>query len=236
MRLSLLDHEEHQRKEAEEKKKKAAAETSSDAGPSTAEPSASIPSPALEARSSSSPNHSRHPSNGNRDLLSSVTASRSRSPSPPGNSASIQGSSTWLRRASNPPPFSTLSAALSAATTASAVIAGPAASHDNSAPANIKPSSSPTYETQPSAETLNITGGERSTPSLRPTPMHQDSQASSVSSIDSQAGPATSYDELASSPDSDSSVAREPLIGTKVLDASVTPRAGSPSLDQQHPR
>ncbi|KAJ6623454.1 hypothetical protein B0H10DRAFT_2331382 [Mycena sp. CBHHK59/15] len=117
MRLSLLDHEEQQRKEAEEKKKKEKAEA---AAAATEESAAAGPGPGpstLEARSSPPRAHSLVPS---RNSLTS----RSRSPSPNPLQALKDTASGWRRRTSSPPPFTTLSAALSTVSTASAVING----------------------------------------------------------------------------------------------------------------
>lgn len=165
MRLSLLEHEEQQRKEAEEKKK-------AEVGPSTSGP--------LAAPVSSSSRNS---------LQAQLAPSRSRTPSPA--QSTSDNSSDWLRRASNPPPFSTLSAALAAATTASAVIA----------PSRISPQSG--NVTSPPTITVEETS---ETPML---PSHQDSQASST---DSRADPTSLYSQLPSSLES----AHQPLISPDV--------------------
>lgn len=108
MRLSLLEHEEQQRKEAEAKKKAAAAAPApSEAGPSTTNVTSSSRHVASSSLSS---------------LLTRPLSSRSRSPSPGPPANPNESSTNWLGRASSPPPFSTLNAALATASTASAVI------------------------------------------------------------------------------------------------------------------
>ncbi|KAJ6455750.1 hypothetical protein C8R45DRAFT_586796 [Mycena sanguinolenta] len=135
MRLSLIDHEEQQRKEAEEKKKKAAeagnatapeesTSTSPAAGPSTLEaPSSNAPAGALNlpAPSPSASTPTPSPST----LSVSRNGSRSRSPSPNPLQALKDTATGWRRRTSSPPPFSTLGAALTGTvSTATAVISG----------------------------------------------------------------------------------------------------------------
>ncbi|KAJ7752029.1 hypothetical protein B0H16DRAFT_1317879 [Mycena metata] len=129
MRLSLIDHEEQQRKEAEEKKKKKKGETSTAAveesasggpgpGPSTLEARAA--NPPLNLASPTTSETPRSPS----ALSVNPTGSRSRSPSPNPLQALKDTASGWRKRPSSPPPFSTLSAALSTVSAASAVING----------------------------------------------------------------------------------------------------------------
>lgn len=116
MRLSLLDHEEHQRKEAEEKKKQEAAaaaassaEGSGAAGPSTeaegSQMAQGLGSSTLEAQSSSSLQAS---SSSNLSLSHSPT-SNSGSPSPRhakvGSQESLAPRKSWsLSRSRTPPP------------------------------------------------------------------------------------------------------------------------------------
>lgn len=144
MRLSLLDHEEHQRKEAEEQKKQTAAQgaaepigdsTSPGPGPSnldvntpnqassqlSSSPSSSAPA---SSRPSSAPHFPRESASSSRN---SPSISRSSTP-PPANggrpSLTSRSPNDRQRQGSNPPPFSTMAAALSAASTASAFLGG----------------------------------------------------------------------------------------------------------------
>ncbi|KAF8968356.1 hypothetical protein BDZ97DRAFT_1916194 [Flammula alnicola] len=168
MRLSLLDHEEHQRKEAEEKKKQeaaaasasaagggdgAGASSSSDISPADTVASSEIPAPGpgpstLEARSSipSSSNLSssvtsiprsvspspKHNKVDSQESLGpgrkSWSLSRSRTPPPPpANPApnipiSEENQAAWRSRSAGPPAFSTLNAALTSTSTATAFL------------------------------------------------------------------------------------------------------------------
>lgn len=143
MRLSMIDHEEHQRKEAEKKKEAAAearseGEVSSDTQfspgpgptPSQAHPSGSTSlssSPSVVTPLSSSPSAPRHSSSSQRSsLLSSFSSSRT--PPPLGNHTSTHlnedATSSRRRRTPSPTPYSTLSAAISSASTASAFLGG----------------------------------------------------------------------------------------------------------------
>lgn len=150
MRLSMIDHEEHQRKEAEEKKKQEAAATAglldvdsasanAVAGPSTLEPPTGhlislSPSPASSSPISSSPVpvSQVRPRDSFTSKRNSLLASLSRSRTPPlTNSPPRNGESslTPWHRSPSPAPYSTLTAAMSAASTASAVLGNsPAAS------------------------------------------------------------------------------------------------------------
>ncbi|KAJ7063133.1 hypothetical protein C8F01DRAFT_1131671 [Mycena amicta] len=220
MRLSLIDHEEQQRKEAEAKKK---AETSATdaAGPS---------STSLAAPASASPS----------TLSVNKTSSRSRSPSPGPLQALKDTANGWRRRTSSPPPV-TLSAAMSAVSTASAVLNGTGTAPseptpptptivepgDAVAPAEpeiVEPTNPPVES--PLTVALPVAPPEPSSSDFaqintRPIPTHQDSILSAVSST-SSAGDA--YDNLPSSPDSDSFVDREPLLDPTTLEAVDTPK------------
>ncbi|KAF8061538.1 hypothetical protein FPV67DRAFT_1704101 [Lyophyllum atratum] len=206
MRLSMIDHEEHQRKEADEKKKQeAAAQSEADAhstsvsGPSTStapteNPISIPPSPSASTPVSSSPVspsqvQSRDSLTVKRNsLLSSL--SRSRTPPPPNASTSSgrmsESSSTSWHRSPSPAPYSTLSAAISAASTASAVMG-------SSDPANLEHSNS------------SITNNLAEV-SQRAEPASHDNTSASAS----QSPP---YATLPSSPES--LVAYEPLLGSR---------------------
>lgn len=156
MRLSLLDHEEHQRKEAEEKKKQETATVASGEGsPSTEGATTSAaPDPSLHGPSSLE-THSSGPSSSNLIPSSSSTnpssqkahsqdslnpgrkswsLSRSRTPPPPpANPASNipiseENQAAWRDRTVTPPAFSTLSAALTSTSTAPAFLGSAPAS------------------------------------------------------------------------------------------------------------
>ncbi|KAJ7219108.1 hypothetical protein GGX14DRAFT_434654 [Mycena pura] len=235
MRLSLIDHEEQQRKEAEEKKKAAA--TVPVEAHSSNPASSSLSPPSAPSGSSS------------RSLSANGNPSRSRSPSPNPLQTLKDTTSGWRRRRSSPPPFTTLSAALSTVSTASAIFNG-AGIESGSTPASATQPSTPTQPSNGEAgNTISaITTAESNEPtpstiiepttsasppistpnesttntntsdavSPRPVPTHQDSMLSTSSS----AGSVDIYDDLPSSPDSESFVAREPLLGS----AAVTPK------------
>jgi len=150
MRLSLLDHEEHQRKEAEEKKKQEAAAAAgasapsenisesqaSGPEPSTSEPLASLQVSNDQLSSTSSLQRLPNPSpskdnNGNsKESLDkgrrSWSISRSRTPPPPNPVSNIpqseENQAAWRNRTTGPPAFSTLSAALTSTSTATAFL------------------------------------------------------------------------------------------------------------------
>ncbi|KAJ7172657.1 hypothetical protein C8R46DRAFT_1086775 [Mycena filopes] len=249
MRLSLIDHEEQQRKEAEEKKKKGEASTSAAApaeesasagpgpGPSTLEARAANPPASPNALSLPSPTSSETPR-----LSVSRNGSRSRSPSPNPLQALKDTASGWRKRPSSPPPFSTLSAALSTVSTASAVINGSGvetSSASSAPPAQPTQLAQPATPTQPSGgdgdnaiPTITVAGS--STPNefsaaseaaiqipARPSPNHQESFASMFSTNSSVAG-VDAYDNLPSSPDSFAT--REPLLSATPEVAPATPK------------
>ncbi|KAJ7470581.1 hypothetical protein FB451DRAFT_1474968 [Mycena latifolia] len=238
MRLSLIDHEEQQRKEAEEKKKKGeasnAAEESAAAGPSTLEAQSSTPAPSALNLPSPAPSGSSQRSPSSLSVnRNSLTSSRSRSPSPNPLQALKDTASGWRRRTSSPPPFSTLSAALSTVSTASAVING-SGGEPSSLPA---PTTQTDVPTEPSSgdgdnaiPTITVAGvntpnestasGTEAEHPVRPTSNHQDSFASMFSTSSSVGGP-DAYDNLPSSPDS--FVAREPLLSS-TPEAPATPK------------
>ena len=273
MRLSLLEHEEQQRKEAEEKKKQAAAsaeteptpstQPASGPGPSTLEAhpinQASTPinlswSPASSPPISSSLSHaSRTPQQESPSAKRNswrLSRSRTPSPSPPTNPASafqsLNDTATWRRRTSNPPPFSTLSAALSASSTVSAVLgsAGPApnaapnlngdasvhAENGTAASASI-PAITTAGNTVPrrSDDTSAMEGPFQQPGSLeQPVRASRDSPASSMFSTDTSAQAGFSYDYLPSSPDS--ILARDPLLRPETQ--SGTPKEASPTGEE----
>lgn len=237
MRLSLLEHEEQQRKEAEEKKKavdasdpEAAVTTaeSSGTGPSSLEvPPSDQTSSSLTLSSTSStslPSPSPAGTESSTSERRSFIPSRSRTPSPPTDSS-------WRKRTSNSPPFSTLNAALSATSTASAV---PNASHDppsmNATIIEPQTPSNPSHDIP--AITIDIPMESPPEPtsfrapsdgqhSKRPSPIHVDSLPSSVYSADSQTAPGISYDNLPSSPES---ITQEPLLSESKMIAYSQPR------------
>ncbi|GAW08458.1 zf-c3hc4 type zinc finger [Lentinula edodes] len=152
MRLSLLEHEAQQRKEAEEKKKADAQankvtddhETNETVTSSTSSNGASTSSaPNLNSidLSSTSPlssSSSSTPAQQKNDSLrvkrgSLFNRSRSPSPAPPSSQSSLQ----------NTPPFSTLGAALSTASTASAILRSSSSTSASSDPSPEKSSQAP---------------------------------------------------------------------------------------------
>ncbi|KAJ7489882.1 zf-C3HC4 type zinc finger protein [Mycena galericulata] len=248
MRLSLIDHEEQQRKEAEEKRKKGEAGNAAEEsvsggpgpGPSTLEaraetPAGTVLAPLAPSSSGSSP----HTPSSLAVTSNSPTSSRSRSPSPNPLQALKDTASGWRRRRSSPPPFSTLSAALSTVSTASAVINGtggePIPSPTTTEPAApAQPSAGdaepaiPTITLAPSdtPNTLSISdSGVES--AARPNPTHEESFTSMFSTNSSVGGPDT-YDNLPSSPDS--FVAHEPLLAV-TPEAPATPKAAVEPAD-----
>ncbi|KAJ3883753.1 hypothetical protein F5051DRAFT_390814 [Lentinula edodes] len=152
MRLSLLEHEAQQRKEAEEKKKADAQankvtddnETNATVASSTGSNGASTSSaPNLNSidLSSTSPlssSSSSTPAQQKNDSLrvkrgSLFNRSRSPSPAPPSSQSSLQ----------NTPPFSTLGAALSTTSTASAILRSSSSTSASSDPSPEKSSQAP---------------------------------------------------------------------------------------------
>ncbi|KAF5386799.1 hypothetical protein D9615_001856 [Tricholomella constricta] len=236
MRLSMIDHEEHQRKEAEEKRKQeeaaaaAVGQSEADAaststptpGPSTLEPPtghlislSSSPSPSTPVSSSPVPISQIKPRDSlsvkRNSLLSSI--SRSRTPPSPSSGSlrnSESSSSSW-HRSPSPAPYSTLSAAMSAASTASAILGsspstgtcgtfanGEATSVPSISPATSVPSSIPSSSSNAinEAEPLQPSGP----------PSHDQISAAAPLSP-------SPYDILPSS--AESLVAYEPLLGSK---------------------
>ncbi|KAF9566269.1 hypothetical protein CPC08DRAFT_758962 [Agrocybe pediades] len=152
MRLSLLDHEEHQRKEAEEKKKReaeaaAAAGVSlpseggpdsqgTASGPSTSGNSDSLRVSTDHSSSTSSTQRSPSPSSSKQSNVNSHESlgtgrrswslSRSRTPPATDSPATIppsqEGQASWHNRSTSPPAFSTLRAALTTTSTAAAIL------------------------------------------------------------------------------------------------------------------
>ncbi|KAL0071558.1 SNF1-interacting protein [Marasmius tenuissimus] len=210
MRLSLLEHEEQQRKEAEEKKKKekdkkrkpepGGADT--EGGPSTAGPSLS-PNlhPPITLTSTPSSSSSTGPNQDSLQAQPNSDPTGSRSPSPAPNSRdNTSNGLTHTNSMSNPPPFSTLAAAMSTTSTASALLASH--SHDSSAGA------SPSTADVQDGNSNGTNAAEE--PPRRPDVSHTDTSESVASTL----GPQTpgSYQELPSSPET---TFQQPLIAKK---------------------
>ncbi|KAJ7090050.1 hypothetical protein C8R43DRAFT_1050487 [Mycena crocata] len=248
MRLSLIDHEEQQRKEAEEKKKKGEASTSTEdsaaAGPSTLEAQPSNSAGSALSPPSPSPSGSTPRSPSSLSVNRNSLTSRSRSPSPNPLQALKDTASGWRRRTSSPPPFTTLSAALSTVSTASAVINGmggepipppptateadlpttQAASADGPGASEIPTITVASSSTSGTPDESTVKGGTEAESPVRPMSTHQDSFASMFSTSSSVGGVDT-YDNLPSSPDS--VVAHEPLLGGSTPEAPATPKNGA---------
>ncbi|KAG5635219.1 hypothetical protein H0H81_012009 [Sphagnurus paluster] len=229
MRLSMIDHEEHQRKEAEEKKKQEAAATAglldvdsasanAVAGPSTLEPPTGhlislSPSPASSSPISSSPVpvSQVRPRDSFTSKRNSLLASLSRSRTPPlTNSPPRNGESslTPWHRSPSPAPYSTLTAAMSAASTASAVLG-------NSPAASV---TGLVGETSSSLSIPNTNHDDDISP--LPSPLSEQTEASSLTSSPARnwapsevAHSSSPYDTLSSS--AESLVAYEPLSGSR---------------------
>jgi len=197
MRLSLIDHEEHQRKEAEEKKKQAETTLASGPTPASDTPSeiqaAPGPGPStIEARlathSSISSNLSSSPASvapissgssansqhGSQDGLApsrkSWSISRSRTPPPPSNDD--QSTSSRRKSTTGAPPFSALSAALVSASTstASAFLGGPIGT-DGTAPSTSSANGVPSSHADrglPSIPTITVSNNHTLHPSQIP--------------------------------------------------------------------
>ncbi|KIY64130.1 hypothetical protein CYLTODRAFT_425490 [Cylindrobasidium torrendii FP15055 ss-10] len=184
MRLSLIEHEEQQKKEAEEKKKKDA--EAATAGART--PTVGSSAPVLPEIDTSNPRSSSSSSK-RRSFLAG-----SRSPSP-SSIAAGSDKSTWRKRLSNSSPMQTLNTALGGtATTATTFLntSGP----PTPTPEVAGPSTISTTESSPPLEQTVS----------RPVPTHADSMVS----FDSAVSHSEAYDNLPSSPES--SLAHEPLL------------------------
>ncbi|KAF9466318.1 hypothetical protein BDZ94DRAFT_1251654 [Collybia nuda] len=212
MRLSMIDHEEHQRKEAEAKKQEAAAqlesisaedaESPSGAGPSTQEtPSRNFTDASLTSSlpppSSPVPVPSQDPSHTKRN---SLLASLSRSRTPPlantlstSASGSDGTSSSWNRRSPSPAPYSTLNAALSTAATASAVL-GSNPGHDISTGA-----SGGAVITSAPTPSISISGSDTSSPHVSNEHPDSSQRSKSLTSVMSADAPAQTSLSLESS-------------------------------------
>lgn len=240
MRLSLIDQEEQQKKEAEEKKKKEKEQAANPGqpGPSTLE----VQSTNQESGSSSSSSRDASPAessvppsppttdpvsgeNLSAQRTSSSSRSRTPSPAPPSQpQALLPHAANWRPQTPNSSPFTTLSAALSAATTATAIL-----NHSNGSDANDGTSTNH-HDTSSAVTPIITIGNDVATQhdsndttsatsaepinSSRPEPeaaSQTDSFASSVFSA---------YDNLPSSPDTS---AHLPLLGEPQLgDGSAT--------------
>lgn len=223
MRLSLIDHEAHQRKEAEEKKKAEATQandgtgTADEASGSAGESSSSaantnsidLSSPGPSSSSSSEPVTTHHKSDSLQVKRGSIfSRSRSRSPSP--GPVSKQGSLP------TPPPFSTLGAVLSTTSTASAIFG------NSPAPESMPSATASSKETTPipTPGPLAIDSTSPPTPPLiiEPVVLSPESESAPASSLSSENNSMVSrsstitvepYEALPSSPDEMSS---EPLL------------------------
>lgn len=233
MRLSMIDHEEHQRKEADEKKKQAATQAEADtsgapgSGPSTLEPqtrnpisvspspsTSSGPVPMSQAQAQDLPPVKRN------SLLASLSRNRTPPPSSHTPSTSVPrnsdaSSSSWHRRAPSPAPYSTLSAAMSAASTASAILGNHPTSDSNGAVVNNEVSrpnlGAGASDPSPSHLLLSI-----STPSGQPKIVRRsESPSPPETSEDAPPHSTSPYDNLPSSPES--LVAHEPLLGSRAM-------------------
>jgi len=187
----------------------------------------------------------------NRSLTPNPTL-RNRTPSPVPPSITMQSSnessSNWRRRSSSPRTFNTIAAAMSAASTATAILANretsPVSDADGAAPSSGRSSPpAPTSNAEPAA-TNNISPDMDGTyiardpdavdtPRRPPIPIQTQSYASSIFSTGSTGQSVrTPYDVLGSS--SDSEFAREPLLssspGTPTIpDTGISPPEVVPS-------
>ncbi|KAF7440773.1 SNF1-interacting protein [Pleurotus ostreatus] len=125
MRLSLIEHEDQQRKEAEEKRKKEAEEAAQNRDtPEAGTSSLDVPSAHDEASapsSSSTSNLASFTSTSSQPAATPISSSRTGSPSPSPSRANLLSSNGDASRP-NPPPFSTLNAALTTTAAAAAVL------------------------------------------------------------------------------------------------------------------
>jgi hypothetical protein len=252
MRLSLVEHEEHQRREAENREQNDAETTptsDTDALPATggsdshsgSRPPTPAPLPTLAPPIAPIPTSSIQPfgtilrdhsgSNFNAEgitpknrSLTPISAVRNRTPSPI--HPLSESSSNWRRRSSSPRTFSTIAAAMSATSTATAILANKDTvmpGDDNASPPSGR-SSAPPVANNPEAAAKHSTrlevGGipiprdsdDVGTPRRLPMPIETESYGSSIFSTESTGQTASSpYDVLGSSPDSE--FAREPLLG-----------------------
>jgi hypothetical protein len=289
MRLSLVEHEEQQRREAANRDQNSssnpeAASTSSDttvptplplppsveqsiaasepgSGPRTPTPSAAVsPTPAVQsslqpsttmAQGLPSSTLSVEGTSRNNRSLAPAVGPRTRTPSPtnPHPSDSLQppseSSNLWHRRSPSPRPFSTIAAAMSATSTATAILEGEDASirgpnaagtsGSSSTPATTNRSQTPTISSgalhtegisSPSSrDSVNVAAN----PTRPPVSIQTESYASSMFSTESTGRTTGStYDVLESSPDSEFS--REPLLGSSSFDTPMMPESGLPEV------
>lgn len=268
MRLSLVEHEEHQRREAANREQDVStnAETTpasntdvlpaigrSDSHPGSrpstpaplsilAPPIAPIPTSSIQPASSLLQDHLGSSFNAegitpkNRSLTPNST-SRNRTPSPVHASRILQPSSessnNWRRRSSSPRTFSTIAAAMSATSTATAILANTESTgliNDSSSSSVGGCSASPRATNHdlaaaqsalldPASIPVSRSSDDLGTPKRPPIPIERESYMSSIFSADSTSQNASSpYDVLNSSTDSDFS--REPLLGSPVTQTS----------------
>ncbi|KAL0579972.1 SNF1-interacting protein [Marasmius crinis-equi] len=210
MRLSLLEHEEQQRKEAEDKKKKKGKAGKSESGGSDSGPSnaAGASSSAAAVSTSTNTNSSDTPSSTpsstssagpSQNSLQVGQPSGSRSPSPAaGAQESASNGLNQSNNTSSTPPFSTLAAAMSTTSTASAFLAN----NRNESPSGAGPSTAVVHDGN--ADSLEDTS-----------PPRPDISSESVASTLAPQTPG-SYEQLPSNPSSPEMSFQEPLIPKKV--------------------
>jgi hypothetical protein len=284
MRLSLVEHEEQQRREAANRAQNAssnpdAALVSGDASvpnailpsvtlsiaasepgsrPYTPTPSAPPtttatttfvePSTIIAQGRSSSSYSVEGPSTSSRPLTPAGSPRR-RTPSPANQhpSDSLQpgseSSSPWHRRPSNSRPFSTIAAAMSATSAATAILkAEDTHSRDDNAVGISGNSSTPaaisSSTTPPVSSSLSISPSpsSRNVPANSARPqmsIETESYASSIFSLDSIGQATSPYDVLGSSPDSEFS--REPLLGRSGPGTPTIPDPALPEVPWEMP-
>ena len=286
MRLSLVEHEEQQRREAANKERNSSSEpdtvpVSGDAAMSTAlsspaaqstaiseprsgshtpTPSALSPAPSFEQSSTVAqgrPSSSTERTFTSHRPVTPTTGSRKRTPSPTNTHSSgnlqIPNQPTgWGRRSPSSHSFSTIAAAMSATSTATAFLQGDEASTpgDNAAGISRSPSvpavtgNPPPATSPPSAISNNppATAGIPSAafynsghvavkPVRPPVSIQAESYSSSIFSTESTSQhPESPYDVLGSSPDSEFS--REPLLGNSEPGTPTRPTTGLHELGE----
>jgi hypothetical protein len=226
----------------------------------TPTPSALSPSPAPSFEQSSTVAQGRPSSStestftGHRPVTP-TTGSRKRTPSPPnphssGNLQIPSQSSGWGRRSPSPHSFSTIAAAISATSTATAFLQGDEASTrgDNAAGMSGSPSTPAATSNPPPANSppSAVSSNPPATAGIPPTPFYDsghaavkpvrppvstqtESYSSSIFSTESTSQhPESPYDVLGSSPDSEFS--REPLLGNSEPNTPTIPATGLQEL------
>ncbi|KAG7092287.1 hypothetical protein E1B28_008649 [Marasmius oreades] len=222
MRLSLLEHEEQQRREAEEKQKEKAGTTEAaqsevaEAGPSnlgsSSTPTASTSTNpcSFDISTSTSPSSTPSPSSGNcqsQDSLqvqhgpSSTLANRSPSPAV-GSLDSKLNEVSSRSHPSSPPPFSTLAAALSTTSTASAFLVANNSNSSSLTPNDAGPPHPDIHDTL-SATNHKGNGGSSEDSQKRPDIFDRSTSESKAFALLQTPG---SYEPLPSSSDTTSDV------------------------------